>query len=102
MNYEEQMRGWLERAAQANSRERIVTTYARLQLHVDTFHGINLLPFDDRAADEFEELQKARVRIGTMDLRIAAIALANNATVLTRNLSDFRRVPGLNCEDWSL
>jgi tRNA(fMet)-specific endonuclease VapC len=54
------------------------------------------------AADVFEDLRKQRIRIGTMDLRIAAIALAHGMTVLTRNLIDFRRVPDLTAEDWTL
>ena len=37
-----------------------------------------------------------------MDLKIAAIVLANGATLLSRNLSDFRKVPGLKVEDWTL
>jgi len=37
-----------------------------------------------------------------MDLKIAAIVLAQNATLLTRNLSDFRKVPRLKVEDWTL
>ena len=40
--------------------------------------------------------------IGTIDLKIAAIVLANDATLLRRNLSDFRKVPGLKVEDWTL
>lgn len=41
-----------------------------------------------------------RLGIGTMDLRIAAIAIANEATLLSRNLKDFARVPDLKVEDW--
>jgi tRNA(fMet)-specific endonuclease VapC len=39
--------------------------------------------------------------IGTLDLKISAIALTNGLTVLTRNRSDFGRVPNLLTEDWS-
>jgi tRNA(fMet)-specific endonuclease VapC len=101
VTYEEQMRGWLARAAQARTIERMLTAYARLQLHVETFNGIPLVPFDKRAAAQFERLRQAPVRIGTMDLKIAAVALANDATLLSRNLSDFRKVPGLRVEDWT-
>jgi tRNA(fMet)-specific endonuclease VapC len=101
VNYEEQMRGWLERAARANSRERLLAAYSRLLLHVKTFQEIPLLPFDDNAADEFERLQRTKIRVGTMDLKIAAIILANDSTLLTRNQTDFGKVPNLKIEDWS-
>jgi tRNA(fMet)-specific endonuclease VapC len=102
VNYEEQMRGWLERAAQANTVERMLTAYSRLQTHIETFNGVPLLPFDSGAAAHFEQLRGVKIRIGTMDLKIAAVALANNATLLTRNTSDFGKVPGLHTEDWSI
>jgi tRNA(fMet)-specific endonuclease VapC len=35
-----------------------------------------------------------------MDLKIASIALANGATLLTRNTRDFQKVPGLQIENW--
>ncbi len=60
-----------------------------------------VLPFDRRAGRIFESLRKQRIRIGTMDLRIAAIAIADRYTVLSRNLADFRQVPGLTAEDWT-
>lgn len=39
------------------------------------------------------------LRVGTMDLRLTSIALSSNLTVLTRNLRDFTREPGLRSED---
>jgi tRNA(fMet)-specific endonuclease VapC len=50
----------------------------------------------------FEQLRSMRLHVGLMDLRIAAIALENGMTVVTRNQSDFKRVPGLTIEDWSV
>jgi tRNA(fMet)-specific endonuclease VapC len=37
-----------------------------------------------------------------MDLKIASIALANDATLLTRNTKDFEKVHALRIEDWTL
>ncbi len=37
-----------------------------------------------------------------MDLKIAAIVLANDSMLLSRNLSDFRKIPGLKVEDWTV
>ena len=36
-----------------------------------------------------------------MDLRIASIAFVTGATLLSRNLRNFRQVPGLAVEDWT-
>jgi tRNA(fMet)-specific endonuclease VapC len=60
-----------------------------------------VLPFDEAAAHVFEHLTALKLRIGTQDLLIASITMANKATVLTRNLRDFQLVPGLMSEDWS-
>lgn len=63
---------------------------------------MQVLPFDAAAAAEFASLRARKVRIGTMDLRIAAIAVTRNLTVLTRNSRDFTQVPGLKVEDWTV
>jgi tRNA(fMet)-specific endonuclease VapC len=57
-------------------------------------------PFDQRAAATFARLRQQGVRIGTMDLKIAAIALEHQALVLSGNLRDFHQVPGVHVEDW--
>ena len=75
--------------------------YRRLKQHLDAYLEIGVLEFDLEASTKFLALQKMRLKVGTMDLKIAAIALAENATVLTRNLKDFSRIPGLRVEDWT-
>ena len=102
VTYEEQMRGWLAWIAQAKTMALQVEGYRRLRQHIERFRVIPVVDFDAVAASEFERLRKEGVRIGTMDLKIASIALAHRATVLTRNLRDYEKVPGLSCMDWTL
>ena len=101
VTYEEQTRGWLAYLGRAKTVSDLVQAYRRLEQHLKNFQQIPLLSFTEAAAVEFQRLRKLKVRIGTMDLRIAAIALTNQATVLTRNARDFLKVPGLRIEDWS-
>jgi tRNA(fMet)-specific endonuclease VapC len=42
-----------------------------------------------------------KLNVGSNDLRIAATALVRRATVVTANVRDFSRVPGLDIEDWT-
>ena len=70
-------------------------------IHAD-FAASQVLPFDRSASDVFASLRAERVRIATMDLRIAAIAISNGLILLSRNTSDFGKVPGLRVEDWTL
>ena len=97
---EEQLRGWLAQIARQRSVARQVDGYARLLERVQDFATRAVLPFDEAAARRFEGLRN-QVRIGTMDLKIAAITLAQGATLVSRNLRDYNRVPGLVVEDWT-
>ena len=101
INFEEQMRGWLAYLARARTLTQQVEAYRRLKRHLDNYRTIPVLEFDARAAAEFQRLRKTLRGIGTMDLKIAAIVIANNATLLSRNLTDFRKIPGLKVEDWT-
>lgn len=102
VTFEEQTRGWLVFIKRANSGTRRVEAYRRFQEHLNFYRIIPVLPFDEAADAEYQRLERLRLRIGSMDLRIAAIALARGATLLSRNLSDFRAVPGLDVEDWTV
>lgn len=101
ITYEEQTRGWLAFVSKARTIPEHIRAYQHLRDHLDCYRRIDVVPFDETAAIEFQHLRQVRVRIGTMDLKIAAIALARNATLVTRNLGDFGKVPGLKAEDWT-
>ena len=63
---------------------------------------MQLLSFDRKAAEVYDGLNHQKLRVGSMDLRIVAIAIANQMTLLTQNTVDFERIPGLSIEDWLL
>lgn len=64
------------------------------------------LPFNDACTLIYgkirAKLAKAGTPIGSNDLLIASIALANNLILVTHNVSEFSRVPGLKLEDWEI
>jgi tRNA(fMet)-specific endonuclease VapC len=97
---EEMMRGWLAAVRRTTDPMRQVSVYAKLRQLFRFFATWDVLDWSPAAAAQFVELRAAKVRAGTMDLRIASIALAANATLLTRNLQDFEIVPGLRTDDW--
>ena len=81
-------------------RQQIITGYELLQIAFVDYQRFTVLTFDDPAQDRFEEFP-GNLRVGATDLRIAAIALSNDLTLLTRNSRDFARVPNLKFEDWT-
>jgi tRNA(fMet)-specific endonuclease VapC len=99
---EEHLRGWLALLNRSNDYDWQIPVYARLQKQIDLFANWLILPFDQDAATLLRQFQKRRIRIGTMDLKIACIAITHNATLLTRNATlltrntvDSAQVPGL-------
>ncbi|WP_066382703.1 MULTISPECIES: type II toxin-antitoxin system VapC family toxin [unclassified Anabaena] len=101
ISYEEQMRGWMSYIAKAQTVEGQVLAYKELKKQLTNYCVIPILEFDQPAAEEFQRLKKAYPRLGTMDLKIAAIALVSQAILLTRNNADFGQIPGLNLENWT-
>jgi tRNA(fMet)-specific endonuclease VapC len=65
------------------------------------YQNRDILLFDDLAVAEFKRLKQRKIRIGTMDLRIASIVLVHGAILITMNRRDYEKVPGLRVEDWT-
>lgn len=97
---EETVQGWLSLLKRHPPGRAQMTVYARLQRSIETLVKLPILPFDEEAAAAFERLRPKHPRAGTMDLKIAAICLAHEATLLTRNVIDFQSIPGLHVENW--
>lgn len=102
ISYEEQLYGRLAEIRREHSIARQYDPYMWLGETLNLYCSIRVLPFDAGAIAEFQRLSLIKVGVGPMDLKIASIALVNDATLLSRNLKDFQRVPGLRCEDWTL
>lgn len=97
---EEQLRGWLAAIKRKHDVDEQVPVYDQLGKLWDYFRDWQILRFDAQAAELFKRLRRQRIRIGSQDLKIAAIALTHDALLLSANLRDFRQVPGLRVENW--
>ena len=79
---EEQMRGWLDAIRQSSEPQRLVWGYLGLRRGIEFFNTIRILDFDQNVSESYKELKQAKIRVGTQDLRIAAITISNDATLL--------------------
>jgi tRNA(fMet)-specific endonuclease VapC len=101
VSFQEQVQGWLAYLNRARKPDQVVLCYAKLEEMWRWFLKMNVLSFGEDAQARFAELRRQCPRLQTMDLRIASVALVSDATLLSRNIRDFRRVPGLTVEDWT-
>lgn len=100
ISYEEQTRGWMSYLAKARSQPEQLKAYARLERHLNSWKQMSVLGFDDESAEIADVLRRRHRRLGIMDLRIAAIVIANKATLITANVRDFAMIDDLRVEDW--
>lgn len=101
ISVEEQIRGRLEIIRRHGATALQVGAYAAFLRTVRYFEPWQVLDFSQAAFDRFIALRQQRLRVGSQDLRIAAITLVNGAVLVTRNTRDFSQVPGLVTQDWS-
>ena len=103
LSFQEQMRGWLGRLTRLTAASQLADWYDRLVTRMfPLWRRYELLPFPLPAIQRFQQLRSLRLNVGLMDLRLAAVALENNLTVVTRNTRDFGRIAGLQTDDWSV
>lgn len=101
ITFEEQMRGWMSYLAKMRSIDEQVFAYETLKQYFDYFKTLTIIEFDRNAAEIYKNLKSNKIRIGTMDLKIASIAISRKAILVSRNLKDFEQVPDLTVQDWT-
>jgi tRNA(fMet)-specific endonuclease VapC len=102
ISFHEQMLGAHSFIGRARRSSDVVRGYKLIGEIIGVFSTAPVLPFDSAAAQVFDTLRAQKIRVPTMDLRIASIALSQALVVVTRNASDFARVPALVTEDWTV
>jgi len=101
VSVQEQMQGRLAQIQQIGDSAALIAAYRNLHQTLRFHRTVNVVDFDHEASQVFAAFQKQKLRVGTLDLRIAAITVASQATLVTRNIRDFQHVPDLVLVDWS-
>jgi tRNA(fMet)-specific endonuclease VapC len=102
ISVEEQLSGWFTMLRRAKDRKTLARIYQRMTDAVVFLGRMRIASSPEPAIARYEALRALRLNVGGKDLRIAAIALEEGSVLVTRNVRDFRRVPGLIIEDWSV
>ncbi len=96
----EHLRGRLAAINRKQSDAQLQLALRRLQATQQYYYTARILPFAERGTQIYQILFAQKLRIGTQDLQIAAIALAHDAILITANRRHFDQVPNLQIEDW--
>jgi tRNA(fMet)-specific endonuclease VapC len=96
------LRGRHEFMLKAKDGEELLRAQQLLQKSEELLESLPIILVDGGAAAQFDKLRENRKvkNIGRRDLLIACISLAQDTTVVTRNVRHFRQVPGLRVENW--
>lgn len=102
ISVEEELTGWYTKLRRARDSEQLARAYQRMTDAVPFFARFRIYSFTQSAIGRYENLRSLHKRSSKNDLRIAAIAIENGATLVTRNTVDFKHIVGLTLEDWSV
>jgi tRNA(fMet)-specific endonuclease VapC len=101
---EEVLRGRLDgiRRAQAGRiKLSLDRAYDLFREAIEDTRPYSILPFTAAAHALVQQWQRAKIRVGTNDMRIAAICIDHGATLVTRNARDYAQIPGLTFDVWN-
>jgi tRNA(fMet)-specific endonuclease VapC len=101
---EEVLRGRLDgiRRAQAGRVKLTVErAYDLFREAIEDTRPYRILPYTPAAHTLVQRWQKAKIRVGTNDMRIAATCIDHGATLVTRNARDYAQIPGLTFDVWN-
>ena len=99
---EEVLTGWFTRIHRAKSRADIAYCYQQASVAVAALAQVRIIAYTEMAIVRYEMLKAMKLNVSGNDLRIAAIALEFDGIVVTQNVRDFERIPGLIIEDWTV
>ena len=98
---EEILRGRLAQIRAAKTEAEHIKACYWLGDALELLKEFTILPYDQLASQQYQMLREQKLRVGSQDLRIAAVALATQATMVTANHIHFAQVSGLSLEDWT-
>jgi tRNA(fMet)-specific endonuclease VapC len=98
VNVEEQMRGWMAVLAKERQPRRQIAAYQELARLFDFLQRFHIALLTEVAVDLLDQF--GGIQISKSDRKIAAIAIANDALLLTANRQDYEQIPGLRFENW--
>jgi tRNA(fMet)-specific endonuclease VapC len=102
---QELFNGWMGKLNDPAQANKLAHLYTKLWETTEFFKIINILNFDREAENCDRILRQSSKSLAKKkiekDLRIASIALVNNATIVTRNYKDFSQIPNLKIENWA-
>jgi tRNA(fMet)-specific endonuclease VapC len=105
ISVQEIFNGWVGQLNRVENEAYKIEIYQRLHLTTQFIQQMSVINYEQAASDRYQQIIKVNPILAKRrlekDMRIAAIALANDAIIVTRNKRDFEQVPKLTIEDWS-